>query len=415
MNISDILIRTKIAINTTFGTQHKYLEELNRITISPSKYEISYQNHFKEQSLQKIMEESPQKLKESVEKDCIESNEQPPKELQEMSPEEFQKWMLHEVEQYNYLQESSLRENSWSSGVRCLSNLLARLSRHAWLLEQDADRLKFEVKGKKLIIYRGDDNILEMEARPKTNRFKTGELDVIIRTPSGTTFDMVQVSQPDRGERLNYNDIHIITWHGFYEVRDNQLLRPVTNLKKVSGERLPIDDEKRHYSLVHERNKIAVPICRFNIPMDLKLKKCINHSDLAVQLDLFILPKGLPWEKYIQLTVYDIYCLFADIIAFDPCARCMTIPVAGGELILNIETFELKLIEGQWDVILRCVYCKDSTMGYNIYFPATLDPDSSLDRGISEGIQDTQYGEEPTQKQLLRDIHNIELKKLGLQ
>ena len=130
---------------------------------------------------------------------------------------------------------------------------------------------------------------------------------------------------------------------------------------------------------------------------------------------MFILPKNLPWQKYIKLTIYDIYCLFADIMAFDPYMKGMLIPFAGGDLIADIEIREFALNKGRWDAILRCVYSNDPAMVYGIYFPATIDPDNALNRGISEGVQDTPYGDDsPTKPQMLRDIHNAELIALGL-
>jgi hypothetical protein len=55
-------------------------------------------------------------------------------------------------------------------------------------------------------------------------------------------------------------------------------------------------------------------------------------------------------------------------------------------------------------------------MKYSIFFPATIDPDLALDRGISNGIQNTTYGEdEKSEKTSLRVLHDMELKQLGIE
>lgn len=99
--------------------------------------------------------------------------------------------------------------------------------------------------------------------------------------------------------------------------------------------------------------------------------------------------------------------------------RCQLIPALEGDHILDIETCEFNLGKGRWDAIFRCIYVKDPAMTmklkYSISFPATIDPDLALNRGICDDIQNTTYGEnEPTEMKSLRVLHEIELRRLGI-
>ena len=97
--LENIILRVKIAINKTFGKQNGYLQQLDYISFTPSKYELTCHEHFKEQSFQQIEKKSPQELKESIEKVCLESHKRLPQGLWEKSPREFKEHMLHEIKE----------------------------------------------------------------------------------------------------------------------------------------------------------------------------------------------------------------------------------------------------------------------------------------------------------------------------
>jgi hypothetical protein len=137
----DVVKRIKIAIHKTFGKQHGYLKQLDNITFTPSKYELTSREHFRELSIQETKKINPQELKKSIERDCLKANEQFPMELKEKSPQEFQEYMLKEIEEYYRLEESRSRESSWSSVTKGLSRFLEMLSIHAWYTNLNREQI----------------------------------------------------------------------------------------------------------------------------------------------------------------------------------------------------------------------------------------------------------------------------------
>ncbi len=414
ITLDDVIRRTKIVINKTFGKQYYYLKQLDNISFTPSVYELTKHEHFKKQLFQEIAKKSPNDLKESIETDCLAHNEQLPPELQEKSPQEFKECLLQAFEEYYKSEESRMRETSWSSGIKSLLGLLKYLSMHVRLLKQDSDILRFQVKGKDLFIYRGGDKLIELTIKPKKHDPNKGELDVFIDAPSGINFNKVQIHQPN--EVLSYNNVHLCSWHGFYQEKNNDLLLPLINLKDASGKKIPNGEERRHNAIVSQRDIIAVPVCAIQIPTELELRDRLNRSELAATLDLFILPKNISWEKYVETTVYKIYCLSEHIACFSPYMRGM---MAGGlaeNCIVDINPIEFVLEEGRWDAILRCIYLKNVASDYSVCFYATRNPiDYALNRGFSKDIQDTPYGEESLiENESIRALHETELRRLGI-
>lgn len=389
--LDEIIKQTKIAINNTFGKQHNYLKQLDNISFIPSIYDLTYQEHFKILAL---------------------------KEIETMPPNEFKEDMRHKIVEFYKINESTMRETSWSSGMKGLSRFLENLLKHAWLYEPDQklDKLNIKIKKDRLSIQRGDDELVKLRISPTKDDPKGGELDVMIDAPFDMVFDMVDVHQPDKIHKYE-KMVCACTWHGCYINQGRMLPKINLKIKRNPDVKLSNEVEGRHCAIVSQAKKIAVPVCRIHIPSNLKIESHSNQSKLAVQLDFFILPKDFPWEKYVETTVYKLYCLFADICAFDPYMRCMLIPASGDNHILDIEICKFELKTGRWDAILRCIYVKDPAMAmsYSISFPATIDPDLALDRLIAEDIQNTPYEEdESTGEKTLRALHEIELRRLGI-
>jgi len=379
--LEDILKRTRQAITESFGKQYDYLIQLDDISFRPSVHEITYHNHLKGQLLQKFANNS----------------------------------QLGELMEHHKLEESRLREKAWFSGIKWLKNFLDNLSKHIRLLERESDILKFQLRGKNLLINRANDRVIELEIKPRKNDPTKGELDVFIDAPSGIDFKKVQIHKP--GKVLSYGNVHLCSWHGFYELRDSELFYPLINLKDRYGNRIPNSDERRHNAIIRQKDIIATPICAISIPMELELKSRLNRSELAVSLDLFILPKNVPWRKFAETTVYRIYNIHEHMACFSPYMHGML----GGGLaegcIVDINPVEFKLEDGQWDAIVRCIYYNDPATDYGVCFYATRNPiDYALNRGFCEGIQDTPYGEEGLDNKIqsFRDLHETELRRLGL-
>jgi hypothetical protein len=417
--LEDVIKRTKTAIIETFGKQYDYLKQLDNITFTPSIYELTRHEYYecaKEKMLQEIANKSPQELRDEIEKDCLENNETFPQELKERADSEILELWRHQIEKLYQSMYLDSKKLSWYSGIKNFLNLLNYIVKHTQLLEQKSNLLTFQVRGKNLLVYRGDDRLIEIEVKPTKYDPQRGELDIFINAVSGINFKNGFVHQP-KGV-LVYNDIHLCSWHGFYKENGSDLMYPLINLKDESRKALNIG-EGRHNAVICQKDIIAVPICSIQIPMELMLRGRMNRSELAVSLDLFLLPKNIPWEKYAETFVYRMYCIHEHIACFSPSMHGMLSGGLAENCIVDIKPIEFKLKNGQWDAILRCIYHEDQSSDISIYFYATHNPiDYALNRGISDDIQNTPYTpdeeDKPFEKQFLRDIHENELRDLGL-
>jgi len=411
--LMDIIGRTKNAIIKTFGKQYDYILQLNEISFSPSIYEITHNNHFKEQTLREIADKSPQEIW-YLKKESLESHEQLPPEIESLSPEELKEYILNELKKNYQLEERSMKEAAWSSGIKYLLYYLNKMKDHICILECESDALKFRVKGKYLSIYRDNNKIITIRINPIRDNPNKGELDVFIDAAHKLNFSRIQIHQANTV--LNYENVHSCSWHGYYKERGSDLLYPVINLKDESGNKIPGNEVRRHNAIVHQRSKIAIPICAIDVPQELKLRDRSNRSNFAVSLNLFILPKNISWKKFAETTVYRMYYIHEHMSCFSPYLHGMLSCGFAEGCIVDINPIEFKFKEGQWDAIVRCIYFQNQSTDYSVCFYATRNPiDYALNRGFSEGIQNTPYGEEvPAEKQSFRDLHEIELRRLGV-
>ena len=149
------------------------------------------------------------------------------------------------------------------------------------------------------------------------------------------------------------------------------------------------------------------------------MKDRFNRSEFAAVLDLFILPKDVPWKTYAKTFVYRMYCIYEHMACFSPPMHGMLSGGLAENCIVDMKSHEFLLKEGQWDAIIRCIYLKDTSCDYSIYFIATGNPlNYAENRRICEGIENLPFkpnGDyEPGETQYIRDIHEKELRDLGL-
>ncbi len=251
--------------------------------------------------------------------------------------------------------------------------------------------------------------------------YGNAEIDLLINTPKGFVFDDVQIFL-QKG-LLNYPGIvHGCSWHGHYEKDKSGIWKaPAISLKDSDNNHLLDIDGRRFKGFVRQKDVFAYPICRFHIPAGLNIGAVTNQSGLAAQVDFFILPEKVPFDKFKKLTIYKLYYEFADIFAFSPLSIGGGVDPAHKGMILpygdsKITPFRINFPGRWWDGFVRCKYFKDPDIEYGVRFYATDNPIAyALDRGYSppaDGLMDEK--DQPAKKQTLRELHRKELRDLGL-
>jgi hypothetical protein len=247
-----------------------------------------------------------------------------------------------------------------------------------------------------------------------------GELDVFIQAARGRFFERITVQRPDRfiDYKKHIGEINACTWHGNYLISDDKILEPKIHLKSGSKKLAWTALE----GVIDQENIFLFPVFSLYIPMncspqDYKRKTKGNHQKLLldqedVRIDFFLLPKEVPFEKFLKLSISAFY-LTMDITIFNRQLRGVALPLDNCKLRFNF--IKLK----SWWSLIRFVCPQQIKIDqYWIYFHDTFDPISCiLDRGYVfpssnciEAHNENQY----QGKLLFRDRHENELMELGL-
>lgn len=154
-----------------------------------------------------------------------------------------------------------------------------------------------------------------------------GEVDIIIRPGSKESFDIVEyINEVDR---ISYNNISGISWHGFYQKINNEIKIPLIRLKRKEQDEIEIE-QIRHKIAIGRNTPYFSMVCSLYIPKRKEFENCknitsnnrkskvvIDVDNQTTRLDFFILPRHMDVQKFMDTAVGLLY-YFGDITTFDP-------------------------------------------------------------------------------------------------
>ncbi|MCX5826754.1 MAG: hypothetical protein NTV58_01960 [Deltaproteobacteria bacterium] len=248
-----------------------------------------------------------------------------------------------------------------------------------------------------------------------------GELDVFVQAARGRFFERITAQRADRFVDYGFpGKINACTWHGNYVNLNGRIEGPKIHLK--SG------DRKLSWTVldgvIEQKRIFMFPVFSLYIPTSFPVgsqehkKKSRGAAqrlvldDKNVRVDFFLLPKHVDKDQFEKLTVAKM-ALCHDITMYNRQMRGVLIYLDNCQVELG--WYRLK----SWWSVIRCVYPQFGNIEqYWIYFHDTFDPLACiLDRGYSPGISNEDAEDEetaPSHKLFLRDLHEKELKDLGL-
>lgn len=150
-------------------------------------------------------------------------------------------------------------------------------------------------------------NVFRMNLK-KPKRSRRGDFDIMIDVGNKMLFEEVVAG--------NYfstfkNEINAISWHGFYEEKNaNLVLNPVVNFKKENGGKY----SPRHFGVIDISQPIPVPICSVYVPKNIDLslvgKSGVSRKENLVidigshieggdvRFDFFVFPDGVSVDLF---------------------------------------------------------------------------------------------------------------------
>lgn len=208
----------------------------------------------------------------------------------------------------------------------------------------------------KIVLLKEGKKIFQMNIKPSKNS-KLGDFDIILDAGKGLYFDHVILGYYFKHYKLPESKINSLSWHGYYEIIDDQqLYSPVVHIKS-HGTKI---DRVGHLGSINEFEPFAFPVCSLYIPNDLNINdigntkkdptQCIYldvpHLSRSARYDFFVLPKGLTIERFSDSPLMLMY-RFADLEIFNN-------PNEGHNVVLDAEMKEYKNVGGN-DIIIRIV------------------------------------------------------------
>jgi hypothetical protein len=169
-----------------------------------------------------------------------------------------------------------------------------------------------------------------------------GELDVFIQAARGRFFERITVQRPDRfiDYEKHIDEINACTWHGNYLISDDKILEPKVHLKSGSKKLAWTALE----GVIDQENIFLFPVFSLYIPINFSpqdynrkskgssQKLLFDQKD--VRIDFFLLPKDVPPDKFLRLSISAFYFTM-DITIFNRQLHGVAIPLHNCELRFN--------------------------------------------------------------------------------
>lgn len=183
----------------------------------------------------------------------------------------------------------------------------------------------------KLILLKKDRSILKFIVKP-AKKSKYGQVDIMIDGIKKKHFENVVAGNYYRHYSFPDSKINAISWHGYYEIRDdNNINMPKIHFKNESGSERIVSREP-HIGTINAEEPFAVPICSLFVPANMNLEE-IEKSEYPISLesrvhkvnldstknkriDIFVTPLGISGDFILRSSLKYVYD-FADIKLFN--------------------------------------------------------------------------------------------------
>lgn len=235
---------------------------------------------------------------------------------------------------------------------------------------------------------------LKLNETPGRYQSSKGEVDIIIDSAKNNYFTKTSI-QKAYGRDFSPKPINSISWHGFYDNRENDVKMPVIRFKQ--NRELIV--EHRHNGTVCQQNIFMFPICSVYIPTTFNIfsftkerpneitEYIILKNNKNVRVDFFVLPKNIPANEFAYLSPFiQIFYLVADISIFNKNLNGEFVDLKENPE-YNLRFVTCKVLE--WDVFVRFVYYEKHTRepdlceDYSILFH---DPNDTTDMLLNRKI-----------------------------
>ncbi|WP_392343204.1 hypothetical protein [Pseudoalteromonas prydzensis] len=199
-------------------------------------------------------------------------------------------------------------------------------------------------------------HVLKIKAKPPKNALH-GEVDIIIEASKKDLFSRcTSLSDPTV---LNKN-VKYISWHAYYENDSKKIKDPVINIHSKLNRTKTI----RHKSVVDVSEKFAFPIATvfLNTVKIIGQKpngnmKSINLANKDCALDIFVLPRNVTFDEYIQ-TFTSLFIFATDMAIYDSRVKHRLSYIEPGK-----DSIPFNVVINGWCFILRQRFvCSQETL-----------------------------------------------------
>ena len=168
---------------------------------------------------------------------------------------------------------------------------------------------------------------IKIKDAPQRQNPTCGDVDIIFDAPKNERINGVFINGLSKH---SYSNVRYISWHGFYSFKDNEILNPVINLHHNAPKETT---RHRHKGAIKKSDEFAFPIATFMFNGD-NIEGFKNYNGRKLELknrqcivDVFILPKNLSFQDFIQKRTISIFFLLADMDIYDYSKRCPFVPI----------------------------------------------------------------------------------------
>jgi len=207
----------------------------------------------------------------------------------------------------------------------------------------------------KIILLHKEKKIFELKIN-LSRKSILGDCDILLNSGKGMYFDHVILGNYFRYYKLPKEEVDSLSWHGYYEIVNPELLNaPVVHIKSHGK----IIDRVFHFGSINYSEPFAFPVCSIYIPYDLntdvigRTKKSLQADYIEVPIvnenlrfDFFVLPKGMPIKRFKRSQLMIMY-RFADLDIFNNTSE-------GYNIVPDAEMEEIKR-EDNNDILVRIV------------------------------------------------------------
>lgn len=270
----------------------------------------------------------------------------------------------------------------------------------------------------------GNKRILKMRLRkPKGKGRITGEVDIMIDAAKRTFFDKVCLQQAD-GKVFAKEPTNAVSWHGYYvNFEDGTVQLPVIHFKNETYKPAKKINKIRHTGAIHKDDVFLFPVCSLYVPSDMNTSRlpelqsndpCYDLSlreNTNARIDFFVLPKGVPIDKFMKETSMGSFYFLADISIFNRELRGEFLPLPVDDM--NNIRFLGTTID-QWGVFIRVLY-RDETREPELCGTYSLlfhDPNGAIDMLLNRTFGFKSENDEKVTFEILRDIHRNDTKTI---